>query len=157
MKIDRFLAGILAGIGLLIVVALVLFFARQSRVEYSDETTPAGVLHNYVVALHNGDYQRAYAYLAEAEAKPSLAAFQQAFLSNQLNLSDVSLKIDETKLQGNQAYVSITLVHAGSGLFNDSYRDVQNATLEQQSGKWKIRSLPNPYFNWDWYQPTPVK
>ena len=25
---------------------------------------------------------------------------------------------------------------------------------QNEGGKWKIRTLPYPYFNWDWYQPN---
>lgn len=34
MKNDRFLNGLIAGIGILILIALVLFFVRQQQAEY---------------------------------------------------------------------------------------------------------------------------
>jgi hypothetical protein len=157
MKIDRFLGAILAGIGLLVVISLVFFFTRQNRLEYGPEDSPEGVLHNYAVALHDKDFNRAYQYLAEAEHKPSFDAFRQAFLANASALSGASLKIDQTTIEGDTAYLSITIVHASSSLFADSYRDTQSGMLEKQSGSWKILNLPFPYFNWDWYQPVPAK
>ena len=51
MKQDRFLTGILIGIGLLVVVALAVFFTRKDSQTYIPDTTPDGVVHNYVVAL----------------------------------------------------------------------------------------------------------
>jgi hypothetical protein len=157
MKIDRFLGAILAGIGLLVVISLVLFFTRQNRLEYGPEDTPEGVLHNYLVALHSKDFNRAYGYLAEADNRPRMDAFQQAFLTNMGNLNTVSLKVDQVDVQGDKAYLTLTLVHASSDVFSESYREPQSGVLEKQSGQWKIRSLPFPYFNWDWYQPTPAK
>ena len=65
MKQDRFLIAILAGIGLLVVAAFVLFFVRQSNLNYVSDDTPEGVVQNFVLALHKGDYEKAYAYLAK--------------------------------------------------------------------------------------------
>ena len=52
MKQDRFLTGILIGIAVLVVIALAVFFLRQDNLVYAAEDTPAGVVQNYVVALH---------------------------------------------------------------------------------------------------------
>ena len=64
MQRDRFLLAILAGIGILVIITLVLFFIRQGNTGYQDESTPAGVVNNYVLALQRRDYQRAFTYLA---------------------------------------------------------------------------------------------
>jgi len=45
MKQDRFLVGILVGIGVLVVIALGLFFTRQDKQEYISDDTPKGVVH----------------------------------------------------------------------------------------------------------------
>ena len=49
MKQDKFLTGILIGVGALVVLALVLFFTRQDKRDYLPEDTPEGVAHNYVL------------------------------------------------------------------------------------------------------------
>ncbi|MBW2589509.1 MAG: hypothetical protein JRD71_02105, partial [Deltaproteobacteria bacterium] len=68
MKKDRFLIGILVGIGVLITAALVVFFTRQGDGQtYMQESTPDGVVHNYVLALQQGDFQKAYGYLSDEE------------------------------------------------------------------------------------------
>jgi hypothetical protein len=157
MKIDRFLAAILAGIGLLAVLALVLFFTRQNQLGYGSEDTPEGVVHNYTVALHNKDFDRAYGYLAEDTYKPSREIFQQVLLANQSGLNGASLQVEQTTLQGDQAFLSINVMHVSSNLFGDVYREPQSGLLVHQSGAWKLKSLPYPYFNWDWYQQQPVK
>ena len=55
MKQDKFLTGILIGIGVLILLALGLFFTRQDKREYVADATPDGVVHNYVLAVLNKD------------------------------------------------------------------------------------------------------
>ena len=59
MKQDRFLTGILIGIAVLVVAALTLYFMRRQQAVYQPEDNPAGVVHNFVLALHNGEYERA--------------------------------------------------------------------------------------------------
>ena len=58
MKQDRFLTGILIGIGVLVVIALVVFFTRKDSQTYVSEDVPEGVVHNYVLAVLNKDYQK---------------------------------------------------------------------------------------------------
>ena len=55
MKQDRFLTGILIGIVVLVVVALAVFFTRKDNLNYVSDDTPAGVVQNYVVAVHKRD------------------------------------------------------------------------------------------------------
>ena len=49
MKQDRFLTGILIGIGVLIIAALAVFFTRKDSQTYVADDTPEGVVHNYVL------------------------------------------------------------------------------------------------------------
>ena len=60
MKQDRFLTGILIGIGVLIVISVALFFMRKdSQLTYLDDTKPENVVHNYAVAVYKKDYDKA--------------------------------------------------------------------------------------------------
>ena len=157
MKQDRFLIGILIFIGLLVIAALALFFVRNQAPAYGSEDTPTGVLYNYAVALQLHDYQRAYTYLAEKENKPTYDAFRQAFLTRQLDTSATALQIGDVQtMENNEAWVTVTVQNAGSGIFNSGWSNSSQAVLEQKNGVWKITSLPNPYWGWDWYTPTPV-
>lgn len=157
MKQDRFLMGILIFIGLLVAAALGLFFLRNEKPAYGVEDTPEGVLHNYAVALQLHDYQRAYGYLAEKDDKPTYNAFQQAFLTRQLDTSTSALQIGDVQmLEDGTAWVNVTIQFVGNGLFNNSWSSNDKGTLVTQKGSWKITYLPNPYWGWDWYQPTPI-
>jgi Tfp pilus assembly protein PilV len=156
MKKDRFLIGILVGIGVLAVLAIVLFSLRQTKASYVAEDNPAGVVQNYVLALYKLDYPRAYGYLAEGQGKPDLASFRQTFTVQRFDLSNYGLQVGEASITGDDASVSVTLLNAGNGPFNDVNRNVQNVVLKRQSGAWKIVNMPYPYWDYSWYQANVV-
>ena len=154
MKQDRFLLGIIIGIAVVIVAALALFFLRRSVPAYGPETTPEGVVHNYVVALQKGDYNRGLSYLSNAENKPDLIHFRQELLNQGQDLSGYSLQIGDSQINGNSATVAVNIIQSGSGLFGSSSNQSQNATLVRESNGWKISNMPYPYWSYNWYQPT---
>jgi hypothetical protein len=156
MKKDRFLMGILIFIGVLVVAAVALFFIRNEKPAYGPEDTPEGVLYNYAVAVQLHNYERAYSYLAEKDNKPTYNTFHQAFLTRQLDASNSALQIGNVQmLENGEAWVNITIQHAGNGLLDNGWSNSDKGTLVRQNGAWKITYLPNPYWGWDWYQPTP--
>lgn len=152
MKNDRFLTGIFIGIGVIILLAVGIFFLRQDTSTYVAEDNPDGVVHNYVLAIYHQDYEKAYGYLAEADLKPDFEQFRQAFTSINLNLGDASLKIGESSIQLDQATVYLTIIRQSNGPFGEPYREPQSASLVLQNGVWKLTSMPYPYWNWDWFQ-----
>lgn len=155
MKQDRFLVGILVGIGVLVVIALTLFFTRQDKQEYVADDTPEGVVHDYALAVFNEDYEKAYAYLAESENKPTYNEFRQAFFNNYVNPDNAGLELGETKIAGEEAYVTVYLVYSPSDPFSSSYRNTETARLERQNGEWKLLQMPYNFWSYEWYQPTP--
>ena len=156
MKQDRFLTGILVGIGLLVVVALAVFFTRKDSQTYIPDDTPEGVVHNYVLAVLNKDYEKAYGYLAELDHKPTYEKFRQAFLQGQVNPADSAVDIGKAEVVNDEAYVEVALVHTPSDPFSTGYRDEQRASLVKQGGAWKISSMPTYYFwEYSWYQDVP--
>jgi hypothetical protein len=158
MKQDRFLIGILIFIGLLVVTALVLFFVRQDTPTYGPEDTPDGVVHNYAVAIQNGDYEKAYGYLADLENKPGYLYFQQGVVSYTSGTNNASLLIGTQHLSGDQAWVELTIVYAPTGPFSDGgWSNTEKATLVRQNGAWKLSYMPYPYWGGgDWYQQNMV-
>src|SRR5258706_11892863 len=107
MKQDRFLTGILIGIAVLVVVALVVFFIRKDNLVYVADDNPAGVVQNYVVALHKHDYEKAYGYLANLENKPTLEQFQQSFLNHNVDPANAALEIGKVEITGRNATVAL--------------------------------------------------
>jgi Tfp pilus assembly protein PilW len=156
MKQDRFLIGILIGIGVLIALALVVFFTRQNKQTYVSEDTPEGVVHNYVLALLNKDYPKAYGYLADLANKPTYDNFRHAFATGQLNPSNTGVKIGTATITGNDASLEVDMVSTSSGPFDSGYTNTGSAQLVKQNGIWKISSMPT-YDLWDfsWYQAPP--
>ena len=156
MKQDRFLTGILIGIAVLIVAALAFFFTRQNTQTYVSEGTPDGVVHNYVLALLNRDYPKAYSYLADLDNKPTLNQFRQAFSVGKLNQSNNGIKIGKADVTGEDATVEVSMVYTPNDPFSGGYNDVGAAQLVKQNGAWKISSMPT-YNLWDysWYQTPP--
>lgn len=156
MKQDRFLTGILIGIGVLVIAALAVFFTRRDSQTYVSDDTPEGVVHNYVVAVLERDYEKAYGYLADLDNKPEYEEFRQAFLSGSVNTSGAAVDIGEAEINDDEAYVEVALIYNPSDPFSTGYRDVQRAGLVDQNGAWKISSMPTYYFwNYDWYQEVP--
>jgi hypothetical protein len=149
---DRFLLVILIGIGVLVVVAVSLFFIRGGTQEYSFENTPQSVLHNYIIALEKEDYQRAYGYLKDADGKPEFDRFREAFLTRQLIPSTAALQIGESRQSGDDVLVSVLVIRGSSGPFRNTNRESINVlVVKDEDGDWKIGSLSYPYWGWDWY------
>jgi hypothetical protein len=147
MKRDRFLIGIVIGIVVLIAVTVGLFFIRQGAQSYISDSTPEGVVHNYTLAFLKHDYNKAYGYLADLPYKPTLAEF----ITSTINLSpdDVALEIGETQSQAaNTALVTVNVVN--STLDYSNWTD--QAKLVLQDGQWKLSSMPNALWDYNWYQ-----
>lgn len=156
MKQDRFLLGILIGIGALVVLALALFFTRKDdTLTYAPEDTPEGVVHNYLVAVFQRDYEKAYGYLAEKKDKPTLEQFRESFLQNYVNPDNAGVDIGATQLSGDQAFVTLYVQYGSSDPFSSGNRNEERALLLKQDGDWKLTQMPGNFWGWDWYQPAP--
>lgn len=153
MKQDRFLTGILIGIAVLVVVALAVFFIRKDSQSYISEDTPEGVVHNYVLAVLNGDYEKAYGYLADLEDKPTYEEFRDAFIKGVVNPNNSAVDIGESEVNNDTASVEVAMLYNPSDPFSTGYRDTQRAILVRQEGLWKLSSMPGYYFwEYSWYQ-----
>ena len=152
MKQDRFLTGILIGIAALVVIALVVFFLRRNSQAYVSESAPEGVVHNYVLAALNGEYEKAYGYLADLDNKPTYEQFRDAFITGVVNPNNSAVDIGNSEINGDTASVEVALIYNPSDPFSTGYRDVQRAILVRQGDTWKLSSMPGYYF-WDynWY------
>jgi hypothetical protein len=152
MKNDKFLTGILIGIGVLILLALGLFFTRQEKRDYVADTTPDGVVHNYVLAVLNKDYQKAYDYLADLENKPTYEEFRQSFFNGMVNPSDVGLDVGAVEINKDEAVVTLAVYYSNSDPFSSRYSTEERALLVKQNGAWKLNSMPYNFWDYNWYQ-----
>lgn len=156
MKQDRFLTGILVGIAVLVVVALAVFFIRKDNQSYIAEDAPEGVVHNYVLAVLNGDYEKAYSYLADLDHKPTYEQFRDAFIKGVVNPNNSAVDVGQSEVNNDTASVEVAMIYNPSDPFSTGYRDVQRAILVKQGQAWKLSSMPT-YYYWDysWYQELP--
>ncbi len=156
MKQDRFLTGILIGIAVLVVAALAVFFTRSDTQTYTSEDTPEGVAHNYVVAVLEKDYEKAYGYLADLEHKPTYEQFRDSFLKGMINSSGYAVDIGQSEVIGDSATVEIALIYNSSDPFSTGYRDAsQRGILVKQNDLWKLSSMPYNFWDYNWYQEPP--
>lgn len=153
MKQDKFLTGILIGIGVLILLALGLFFTRQDKREYVADTTPDGVVHNYVLAILDKDYKKAYGYLADLEHKPTYEEFRQSFFNGMVNPGDMGVEVGAVDINGDEAVVTLAIYYSNSDPFSSSYSNEDRALLVKQNGDWKLSSMPYNFWDYsNWYQ-----
>ena len=157
MKNDKFLIGIVAGIVLLAIVAVVVVMFRQPGEEkYIADDTPAGVVHNYFLAIQRKDYEKAYGYLSDdLDNKPDLDEFirdmniygydRQASLSiGQTTPGDVRAQVE----------ISITTYNTGGLFDNNQYTSHDTVYLQATAdgSSWGITQFPYPYWQYDWTQ-----
>lgn len=89
---DKFLVGIVVGIVVIVIAAFTLALA-QTKPTYRDDSLPDGVAFNYLLAIQQRDFARAYAYLAPT--MPSYPASPDAFES-QVYRDRYSFRLDES-------------------------------------------------------------
>ena len=144
---DKVLIGIVGGVILLVVAAFAVA-VNKPKPAYQVEDTPEGVAFNYLFALQQEDYERAYGYLS-----PSIRGYPRdvekfmddirdhSWQFSGLNDSSTMLEIDSVDINGKRADVRIRETHFYEGdLFNSGqYTSTFNITLRQdENGQWKI-------------------
>ena len=141
---DRFLIGIVVGIVALVIAAFVVTLTRPEPT-YQPEDTPEGVAHNYLLALHREDYERAYGYLSPTlDGYPASAdEFADAITdySWQFRLdADTTLAVESSRAVGNWTVVQVreSRFHGGSLIGNNQSVTMFDVKLGLEEGAWKI-------------------
>lgn len=102
---QRMLVLIVAGVILLVIVAFVTVLLRPPP-EYTADDSPQGVVHNYLLALQQEDYERAYGYLSPDLQTGDLFDFIETVESDgwlfELG-SNVALSVADSRLSGDDA------------------------------------------------------
>jgi hypothetical protein len=144
---DKILVAIVLGVVVLVGVAFAIALTRPKPAYQSDKTAE-GVAHNYLLAIQQNDYERAYSYLSPTiPGYPSdLDKFIQDIERHSYYFKSggesVSLEVLSSHVTGNRATVKVrkTVFHQGD-LFNSSERtstfDV-SLHYPSKSGEWKI-------------------
>lgn len=155
VKSDRFLLLIVGGIILLVAAALVVSL-RRPETAYKAGSEPADVVHNYLLALANEEYDRALVLLApDLESVPEDSLSMQADIRNyswQFRIDqDHSLEILSQQIEGQKAQVVVQeLQFFRNGLFGSSQSTNEfSVSLTLVEGSWKI-SYSQAYFAECW-------
>lgn len=145
---DRFLIAIVGGVLIVVVVAFVVVLRRPAPT-FAEENTAEGVVHNYLLALRQQDYVRAYSYLSPSlKGYPnSVEAFVENIQSNKYNFSldddSDTLEIESSRRLGiatETIEVSVRETrYYGGGIFgSNQYSNVFEMELQRENGAWKI-------------------
>ena len=154
---DKFLIGIVVAIVILVIVALAITLSRPEPT-YQAEDTPEGIAHNYLMALHREEYDRAYGYLS-----PDLAGYptsagefaehvQEYSWNFRLN-TDATLSVESAITIASHGKVRVRESHfRGGNLFESSQSTrIFDVELEFEDNEWKIVDAES-YFARCWKQ-----
>ncbi len=133
---DRTLIGILAAIGVLVVVALAVVFTRGEPAPL-DGTSPAGVVQRYAAAVIDGDEAAAAAYLS-ASARNKCSDVDRS-PAGQLRVVLVA-----TTVRAETADVKVLItVSEGGGPFGSAEYQVEDVfDLARSGDTWQIENAP---------------
>jgi hypothetical protein len=139
---DKVLIGIVVGIALLIVVALVVTLRQPT---YQAENTPEGVAHNYLLALQKEEYERAYGYLSPTlKGYPaSVEEFSEHIHDHSWRFrlgTDTTLSVGLARITGNSATVTVRESRFRGGDLFDSGQSTSVFKMELylEDSEWKI-------------------
>ena len=152
---DKYLVGIVVGSIVLVITSM---FMVQSMPEpsYKDGLSPENVAHNYLLALHQDDYVRAYGYLSmQLDGYPQTAdEFEDLVLNNSWDFriddnDNMQTEVIEVDIEDDRARIVVreTTFYSG-GIFSDGYdSSTFRMTLRLDSEVWKIRSASQYWSN----------
>ncbi len=140
---DKFLLAIVAGIAVLVIAALVLVL-RAPAPSYLPEDTPAGIAHNYILALRQGDFERAHGYISpDLPGAPTVAGLASDVQRNPWQFGGgentaVSIADSQTFSDGT-AHVNVSVTTLNNNLFNSAaYSRTFGLILEPQGDSWRL-------------------
>lgn len=151
LRADRFLLGILTGIGVLLVGALLAVLFLRQPVRDLPADTPGGTVQRFLQALERADYDGAYAYLGDTmTGKPTSAEFAR-FNADRQGSEGLAhrLRIADERISGETANVTVevTSFSTGGPLFgSDQWTTAETFLLRREAGGWRITSLPPRYW-----------
>ena len=136
----RWLAGITAAVGALVVISLVVALATGTDdPPLLAEDTPEGTVQRYIVAFQDGDYATAYALLTEgARAQCPIEEFRRA--RRVRDDDDPRVRLDGTRPAGDDVEVSVSVTRfSGSPPFGVSeYTQTYHYLVTETDDGWRI-------------------
>jgi len=158
-SVDKFLIAIVAGVILLIVITLAVIFLKPEPT-YQSEDSPEGIVHNYILALKNEDYGRAYSYISKElpEYPKDLPEFTEAIDIYYWDFdsdNNITWTMDSVSYHGSEAIVTVSVTHYYDPFFfeHNYYSSTFHMWLELDEGKWAITDAED-YFIRCWTMET---
>jgi hypothetical protein len=146
-KTDKFLVGFVIFIVALAAAAFAVALARP-KPTYHAEDAPDGIAFNYLFALQQGDYERAYGYLSPSiSGHPADAAGfrrdiqQYSWNFDNLKNNSTTLEIVSSETTGTMVIVKIKeITFYEGGLFDsgESSNTFEMTLKQEKDGAWKI-------------------
>lgn len=141
---DKFLLAIVLGIAVLVAAAIILVL-RLPPPTYLPEDTPEGVVSNYLLALREGNYERAYGYLSPdlVGFPPNAAEFAVDVQQNRWQFesgSNITLAVQNSQtFSDGTARVEILRTTYNSGPFGGGqYSNTFGLSLAPDNGSWRL-------------------
>lgn len=140
---DKFLLGIVLGVILLVAAAFIVALNRP-KADYLADSTPRGVVNNYLLALKKHNYKRAYSYLSpEISGYPAtLEKFIADVNENSWQFdfgTTMGISIVSASKQGESTEVLVRKsTNDEYSPFSSRYEDTFSLQLKRVNGAWKI-------------------
>lgn len=136
---NRLLAAI---IGTVVIAALatIAITSSQQNTELTSGT-PEWVVQSYLVAMFDGDTEKAIEFLADS-SPCNITHLDQAWIDRNTNIDLV-----ESEISGDTAKVEIAAEFGNSDLFNSPYVEFHTYRLEKVLAQWLISGIPWPVYD----------
>lgn len=137
---------IVAGIGLVVAIALAAIVSANRDVPVLDAGTPEGVVQAYIDAMVKGDEASAHAYLSdELQEECSVGDLR----NNQERSNNIRVTLRSVSAGGDEAEVEVTITEdAGGGLFGGGgYSFEEFFFLTRSGATWVISERPWPIYD----------
>ncbi|WP_434994439.1 hypothetical protein [Arthrobacter sp. Ld5] len=135
-QIDRLLLVIVAGIAVLVIVAVAVVFTRGEP-DALDGSTPAGVVQRYSTAVLDGDTAAATAYLTESARSEC-----RAVLGDPPSPARVVLISTDEREDSALVRVSVVSSDQGGPFGPSEYEMEDRFSLQKMDGQWRIDQAP---------------
>jgi hypothetical protein len=158
---DKYLIGIVIGIVLLIVITVIVVLTRPEA-EYRSDDSPEAIVHNYLLAIKETDYDRAYGYISPDidEYPEDLEAFieiveNEPWIFGQR--SDSVLEIQSFRGSGDKTTVKVLeTIYDSGGIFGSGHYDRYfDMKLHWENDEWRLVDGDQYWYRcWDEDRPS---
>jgi hypothetical protein len=136
---NRLLAAIVGAV-LVAALASIAITSSQQNAKLSSGT-PEWVVQSYLVAMFDGETDKALAFLADS-SPCNITHLDQAWINRNANIDLLN-----SEISGATAKVEIAAEFGNSDLFNSSYVESHTYRLEKVLTEWLITGIPWPVYD----------